>query len=294
MSAEANQVEAEVQRQASELGWVPKDQFRGDPNNFVDAKTYLERGKQYIPFIKSQLRHSEERLTAVQGENAALKQQVTAATESVAELKKFNREAAVAELRAERRQLRADLIQARKDGDMEKELEIQEKLDDVDDRVRQQQAPPAKANGNGTEGAGTEGTKPPVQDFTQRPEWQQFTKDNPWWESDPAMRGAAVAIMKDMADKGQLEGLSPSQRFSKVAAATKQRFGLGAERPTDSKVEGGGGPSGGGGSGKSFSDLPQDARAACDRMGKRLVGEGRAFKTEAEWRAHYVQNYAWE
>jgi hypothetical protein len=43
------------------------------------------------------------------------------------------------------------------------------------------------------------------------------------------------------------------------------------------------------GSGKrTFADLPPEAKEACDRQSKKLVGESRAFKDLASWRSYYT------
>ena len=58
---------------------------------------------------------------------------------------------------------------------------------------------------------------------------------------------------------------------------------VGESRPSGSPMSGG--------RGRSFADLPADARDACDRQGRKLVGEGRAFKDMNAWRSYYVNLY---
>lgn len=36
-----------TEQKAMEFGWTPKDQYKGDPKDFVDAQTYIERGLGY-------------------------------------------------------------------------------------------------------------------------------------------------------------------------------------------------------------------------------------------------------
>jgi hypothetical protein len=77
--------------------------------------------------------------------------------------------------------------------------------------------------------------------------------------------------------------------LDKVAAEVKEKFGNG--RSSD-RVEGSrGGSTSQRSSGRSYADLPAADKAACDRFATRLVGEGKAFKTQAEWRKRYVADY---
>ena len=270
---------------AKEIGWRPKEQFQGDPEKWVDAKTFVERGEQFLPLVKAENRRLQEQLARAEAERQADRIALKAAQESIDGLKEFNREAAATELKAQRRQLRAELIAARREGDADKELQLQEQLDDLEDKVQQK---PTVMETKPT----TAEPAAPAADPTQRPEFQQFLRENSWFNEDPIMRAASLAIMQQAAQEGRLEGMTPAQRFSFAAAETRKKFRMESAPPTDSKVSGSTGPSGGTG-GKSYSDLPSEARAACDRFEKRMVGEGRAFKTSAEWRKHYVQNYDW-
>jgi hypothetical protein len=67
-----------------------------------------------------------------------------------------------------------------------------------------------------------------------------------------------------------------------------------AGKPT-AKVGGeGGGRASGGGPGKrarSYADLPEEARLACEQFAKKLVGPGRAHKDMASWQAEYTTRY---
>ena len=43
--------------------------------------------------------------------------------------------------------------------------------------------------------------------------------------------------------------------------------------------------------GKSYNSLPAEAKTACDAEARRFVGEGKRFKTTADWRARYAELY---
>ena len=50
--------EVNVEQEARTLGWVPQEEFKGDPNRWVDADTFVERGHTVMPI----LRKNNERL----------------------------------------------------------------------------------------------------------------------------------------------------------------------------------------------------------------------------------------
>ena len=55
---DGEQAAAPVEQEARTLGWVPAEEFKGDPNRWVDAETFVERGHTVMPI----LRKNNERL----------------------------------------------------------------------------------------------------------------------------------------------------------------------------------------------------------------------------------------
>lgn len=292
----------DAEAQARELGWRPKDEYSGDPAKWVDADQYLKNGESIVPYLRADRR---KLLTTVEGLRTRLDQQeavIRANNESMEALKKVTATTRVNQLEDEVRSLRSQLVTARNSGNIETEAQVEEQLDQTREQLRDarkqrdQPAAPPPPPVNGSTNAGG-------RDVTQQPEFQQFLADNPWFQTDEVMAGAAVALMKQKsADPGFLLK-TPGQRFAMVAQEIKARFGLDDSNnppPTrrDSKVEGGNRSEGtrqrGGGAGsskRSYSDLSPEARAICDRQAKSLVGpkgSGRAFETIDAWRAHYA------
>lgn len=75
--------ENNVETKARRLGWRPKDQFRGDPDQWVDADEFVRRGEEQVPLLRENLRKAEHRnnqlaaeIRGFQGEMSAMRQQV--------------------------------------------------------------------------------------------------------------------------------------------------------------------------------------------------------------------------
>ena len=81
--------------------------------------------------------------------------------------------------------------------------------------------------------------------------------------------------------------------LDKVAVATANEISrLGGTR-VQAKVEASkGGSTGNGGTrGKTYADLPADAKAACASFERDLVGPNRRYKTVAEWHTAYATQH---
>lgn len=271
--------ESEVK--ARELGWVPKEEFRGDPEKWIDADTFVKRGEELMPLLKANNKRQAEKISQLETEIRSTKEALKDATEAINALKETTSKAAIAEVKAQVKSIKEKLVEAKKEGDVEAEVELQEKLDEAKEAVRQAEKPVIAKTAAATD------TQP---DYTTNPEWVAWTKDNPWFGQDKRKTSLALGIAQELREQGvKLQGRA---FFDKVTEEVNETLGLTKKSPTTSKVEGDARGSGaGGGSGKSYADLPAEAKQICERQAQRLVGTNRAFKTVAEWRAHYASEY---
>lgn len=140
-----------------------------------------------------------------------------------------------------------------------------------------------------------EDLKKEVQDKTQKakketgetPEFNEWLSRNRWAE-DPKLQIIGRGIAEAMVEDG--EKASGTELLDLVTKEMKQRYPEKFENPrrtAAAAVEGGGAPRKSGG--KTYSDLPAEARAACDRMAKN--GYSGDAKAAAEFKAQYVKNF---
>lgn len=54
-----------IEAEASKMGWVPQERFRGDPERWVDAKTFVDKGREVLPIVKAELRKTREELADI-------------------------------------------------------------------------------------------------------------------------------------------------------------------------------------------------------------------------------------
>ena len=270
-----------VEQEARNLGWVPQEEFRGDTSRWVDAETFVERGHTVMPILKK----TNERLDGMVKKQAEeidrLKTLFNASQESIQELQKVHADATKAAVEKARKELMGELKEAKEAGDIDRELELTDALVDLKAQAKAaEKEPPAPAKAT----APADGGMHP--DF---PAWQEA---NPWFGKDERKTLRAMGIAQELRADPEYDSLQGKGFFDKILEVMAERTG----GPRTSKVadtrNGGAGAGGGGGGGKrSFGDLPADARDTCDRQGRKLVGEGRAFKDMNAWRQYYVNLY---
>ena len=269
----------DVEQEALTLGWTPKEQFKGDPAKWIDAETYVSRGKEILPILKK----DREKLTAVvdnlSTEVVTLKQALANANEAMETFREFHNTTAKREYEKARQELLSQKAEALRDGEFTTAVTIDEKLKDLNTAAPKELKAPAPA---------------PAPSPAEAPEYRKWAEDNKeWLGTDKAKTAYATSIATYL--RNMEPGLVGREFLDRVTEEVNAKFNSKPAEPPapEPKNKVAGGSRGTSKSGKSFNDLPTEAREACDRMGSRLIGPNRAFKTQAEWRQQYVSDYDW-
>ena len=279
MSADATEVE--VESQARERGWRPKGEFKGQESSWVDAETYLRRAEEVLPIMRADNRRMREELTQVKSESQATREALKAATEAIEELKSFNTDVAKRGVKAQKEQIMTQLTEAKTSGNVELEVQLTDKLSELNASLRESAREP------------TVKPTPAATQPTLTPEVKQWLTENPWFGSDKRRTGLAFGIADDLKAQGKVPNLEFYEEIGREVEKLMPS-GNGQRREAPARVSGSNGSEGGGGGprGKTFADLPADAKAACDRQGtEKLVGTGKVFKDKSAWRQHYADIY---
>lgn len=278
----------EVEAEAREMGWRPKDEFKGADDKWVDAATFVEKGKHVLPIIKetaNRLREENRTLQAKQGE---LTEALADSQKAIKALEKYHQEDVKQKVEKARTDLKAQLVAAKKSGDVEAEVEITDQLTTLNaaDAAAGERDTAAAAAGSNTQ-------KPSKKDYTQDPVYKDWVRDNPWFTEDPIKAGIAYQVSANLrADGETVEGRAFLDKITE--GVNKELTRLSGGRSAPRKVEGGKGGAGGNGSnggGKTYADLPADAKAACRSYEQDLVGKNKKYATVAEWHKSYADQY---
>lgn len=246
----------QLEARARSMGWTSKDEFKGDPSKWRDAAEFVERGESLLPLVKAQNKRLER---------------------EVAELKQTTRELgdylSKTEQRAYERAL-ADLKQQRKDALAAGDGDAFDKADEqIEQLKRDAEAKAAKRAEKKDDGAD--------------PVYTEWEARNPWLKDSELSDYAEFAAQKLRASGEKATG---ADFLDMVAAKVKAQFPAkftNPRRETAQAVEGAAPAARRGG--KSYADMPAEARAACDRMAKN--GFGGDEKAMAKFKADYVKNF---
>lgn len=270
-----------VEDRAKVLGWSPKEKWRGDPEHWVDAAEFIERGERLLPILKANNRQLETDVVALRRQNQELSAGIAELRGSMGEFVEFQRSLLADKLDAQAKAIRAEIRTAR-DGDDEAQVEkLEEQLDEVKESKREL----AKQTGDEKDGA-----KPPAK-YVDPPELLAWKEKNPWFGGETAADARKTAMALQLGREARSKGLEGDNFFAYVDEQMEEAFPP-ARRSTASKSEGNRPSGGGGGGGRSkFDSLPEDAKAQARADASRFVGKNKLFQTDKEWFDHFATQY---
>lgn len=271
VEAETEDGEGEVQAteaEARKQGWVPRNEFRGNPKNWTPAEDYLKRGDP---------RYLRSALDQTQAELRDLKKAREQDAQAFAErLDRFE-----AMSKAQRAKLYGDIETARRAAVAEGNTEEYDRLNQVEADLYSQE----QAAGKPTAKKETAPERPADADIIEA-----WIDDNPWWDTHPDMQHAAMTINQRIANRHP--NMSAQDQLDKTREEVVKRFpdyfGKSGGKPQPKKpgaaaVEGGqrmaSSPKG-----KGFSDIPAEERKIIERHIEEGLYKDKADAAAAYWR----------
>lgn len=258
-SAENTTEQTDYESLARRDGWRPKEEWTRDPDRWVDAKTFVERGTTILPIVTAKNRKLEETVEALQKKVGELE-------DGSNKFREYH-EKTLAREKAEQERLIAELEVARAkavtDGDGERFVRIDKQLTDL----RSQPQPQPKAE-------------------KLSEETQKWLDDNTWYQTDPALHAVADGLTDIV--KRENPGLMGRAFLDKLTERVKAEMPHKFQNPrrTEKTVdEGGRKIAQKSASSRTFDDLPEDAKAACAYFEKTIKG----FTKES-----YLKTYRWD
>lgn len=233
-----------TEQEALSKGWTAKDKFRGDPGKWVDAKTFVERGKRFNQNL--------------QNEVVSLKRQLEEFKGTALQFKKFHEETLNqkdSDLKAAQAELKTRLRAANREGD-----------DDLADTIegRMEVLREAEVKLAAEKAAAVAPVAPAAQEVN--PVLQSWIdEDNSWFKDDSKMRAYAIEIGQEL-KKAQpnLEGRAfLDQVREQMESDFPSKFAPTARNPRRSIADGGNRTTSQSAAGHSFRDLPKADRDLC-------------------------------
>jgi hypothetical protein len=72
----ADNANGDIEVRARQMGWRPREEFRGPDNKWVDAAEFVERGENWVPYLQERNRYAQRQMEAQQKEIDELKSMV--------------------------------------------------------------------------------------------------------------------------------------------------------------------------------------------------------------------------
>ncbi|HNG55643.1 MAG TPA: hypothetical protein PLR85_19845 [Nitrospira sp.] len=177
--------ERDWETEARDLGWRPEEDFKGDKSLWVDAQTFVKRGEEVMPILKSQLK-------TLKGELAEMRKEFRKANEFFSNSEQRGYERAMADIQAK----------------AEAAAEVGDKAG-----VRAALEKAAKLN---------KPTEAPKAEQISREDLANWFADNPWYKSDHSKTAFADLIGEELAEKRG--GNLTKDDFDEITRRVDERF----------------------------------------------------------------------
>lgn len=259
----------DYESEAREHRWVPKEEFKGDPAQWVDAETYVRRGEEVMPFLKKRVEVQDRKI-------ADLEKTLKRATSLLSTAEKRSYDRAVAELKAKQ-------DEAVEIGDIAANRRIGDEIDALKAEIKDNAGDSAQYT--------IEEARDAFIDWRDESTWY----DKGGLASASELYADARALADRLIEKHmpKADSMRPEEFFAFIDGLVNDKYpllkGKGQRPKPQSDVSA---PTQGrmGGNSKGYSDLPADARQICDSLIRKNVLPG---KDAAEKRAFYAANYDW-
>jgi len=264
---EASQFESEARAQ----GWVAAEEFRGSESDWVDAETFVRRGKEIMPI----LRKNNEKLLKELGEARKIAEEARESAKEFREYQKQQFEKKTKDLEGQLEQLKQAKRDAITQGDGDRAIEIDDAMDDL-----KEQRLEAKEDLKAAEEKAKE-----VPQITQDPILNTWMEKNDWFGKDSRMtniaNGVGVTLRQEdpnLAGQAFLDKLD-----SELQEMFPEKFGKKrTPNPMEGSPNGTARPSVSSGK-KTYNNLPPEAKAACDKFVKQGLMTKEAYVAEYDW-----------
>lgn len=180
-----------MEQRALEQGWVPQDEWQGDPDDWRPAKEYVDRGE----LLKS---------------ISELKRELRLQKEGVQEFRKHHEQVKELAYKQALADLRAQKKAALESGDADAVIEIDEQIADTREKQKAVEAPKPQT------------PQEPNEVFVK---WEQR---NGWYRNDRAMKAVADEIARDLVNRGESD---VSRILTEVDKEVRKAFPAKFENP---------------------------------------------------------------
>lgn len=260
----------DYESEARAQGWVAQEEFRGNERDWVDAETFVKRGREILPIV----RKNNEKLLKELQEARKIAEEARSTAKEFQKFQKEQYERKAKDLEAQLTAIKAARREAISAGDGERVIELEEAQDVLKEEIAY-----TKEQASST----PEPTPQPKEEPKPDASLQAWLDRNDWFGVDKRTTGIANGLGEALrAENPTLVGQAFLDKLDEELAATlPEKFGKkrvanpmdvgtsSAGRPTKSK--------------QSYDNLPPEAKAACDRFVKQGLMSREDYVADYDW-----------
>lgn len=264
-----NEVNVEIEKDARHFGWVPKEEFRGDQDSWVDAETFVKRGKEINPILRSNNERLKKELQEATAKHDKELAELRAAAE---EFKAFQKDSYERKQKQLQDELQALKLQ-RKEAMRENDVDLVEEIEDRIEAVKEEQS-----------------FKPEVKELPKEektvvldPALSEWMSENKWFGTD--VENTEIANVLGAAVRREFPNLTGKAFLDKLDERIDSRLPdvrgkkSGQRDTVDSSTTRGSSTT----KKKSYENLPADAKAACDKYVKQKLMTKEEYVAMYDW-----------
>jgi len=245
----------EVVGKAKGMGWVPQEEWNGDPEKWRPAAEFVERGENIIPILKDRLGKLEADLKIATAHNK----------NEIEHVKQMAYDRAKSEYEAKLSELQRRELEAFKAGDTNEYMAVKQEMVSI---------------------------KPPeaMTAAVENPVFVEWKEKNPWYTTDKELSDFADFVSnKIVAERGGRDKIADAELAEEMTKRVKTTFAHKFENPKRKEaqpVESGSSAPSSRSQNKAFNDLPDSAQKAYHRQAERFKAQGREFTKEDYLKAY--------
>lgn len=256
---------------AREQGWTPKEQFRGDPNDWIDADEYVKRGDPR--YLRKQLGQTERQLRKLEQQRAADQTAFEQRLTKMESLNKVQRQKMYGEIEAARRAA----VEVGDTAEYDRQNQMEQQLYQAE-----QEAGKATAK------------EEPKGAVKPHPDVEQWVSENPWFTKNKMLNRAAEGIHEQLMEDEP--GLTIAENLARTRTEVIRRFPEKFSKAPLAKTNGhsaveSGQRAASSPKGKGFMDIPAEERSIMERHVEEGLYKKKPDETVAQQRARAAAAY---
>lgn len=259
----------DYESEARAQGWVAQEEYRGSERDWVDAETFVKRGREILPIV----RKNNEKLLKELQEARKIAEEARSTAKEFQKFQKEQYERKAKDLEAQMAAIKAARREAITAGDGDRVIELEEAQDALKEEIAITK-----------EQARVEPPKPEVRE-EPKPDasLQAWLDRNDWFGVDKRTTGIANGLGEALrAENPNLVGQAFLDKLDEELATTlPDKFGKKrVANPMDGGTPSTGRPTK---SKQSYDNLPAEAKSACDRFVKQGLMSREEYVADYDW-----------